>query len=85
MPPNKPKQEIEHKNSINDLQAAPIKCRDPFMYYSIPGVTQHTKCSDEGYDTPITNADTSNLSLSGLKVNTRNCISCPPRIPVFKI
>ena len=64
----KPKQEIDIKsiNRIDDLQ--PIKRRDPFMYYSIPGVR-----SAEVLMKDDTNVDTSNLGASGLKAKIRNC------------
>ena len=72
----KPRQEIDIKNinSINDLQ--PIKRRDPFMYYSIPGVRSAKVLMKDDSD-----IDTSNLGASSLKARMRSCTSCPSRIP----
>jgi len=58
---------LDIKNiSADDLKS--IQKKDPFMYYSIPGVRSAKVLMKD--------IDTSNLKASGI----RNCISCPSRL-----
>ena len=73
IPTSKPKKELDIKaiTSLDDLKS--LKAKDPFMYYSIPGVRSTEILMKDDLD-----IDTSNLGVSKI---TRSFVSCPSRMP----
>ena len=69
IPTSKPKKELDIKaiTSLDDLKS--LKAKDPFMYYSIPGVRSTEILMKDDLD-----IDTSNLGVSKI---TRSFVFCP--------